>query len=119
MKNLVVVESPTKSKTIERYLGADFTVLATVGHFRDVEDNGVDTENEFALTFKIHDDKRKILREIIAALKGCETLVLATDPDREGEAIAWHLHEYLHEKKSTFRQDCAARDISRNYTDSR
>ena len=100
MKNLVVVESPTKSKTIERYLGADFTVLATVGHFRDVEDNGVDTDNEFALTFKIHDEKRKILREIIAALKGCETLVLATDPDREGEAIAWHLHEYLHEKKA-------------------
>ena len=106
MKNLVVVESPTKSKTIERYLGADFTVLATVGHFRDLDETtgkkygGVDPDNDFSLSYAVYPASKKILSEIIRTLKGCERLILATDPDREGEAIAWHLHEYLTEKKA-------------------
>ncbi|HHZ67861.1 MAG TPA: DNA topoisomerase I, partial [Alphaproteobacteria bacterium] len=104
MKNLVVVESPTKSKTIERYLGPDFTVLATVGHFRDLDETagkkygGVDPDNDFSLSYAVYPSSKKILSEIVRTLKGCERLILATDPDREGEAIAWHLHEYLTEK---------------------
>jgi len=106
MKSLVVVESPTKSKTIERYLGADFTVLATVGHFRDLDETtgkkygGVDPDNDFSLSYAVYPASKKILSEIVRTLKGCERLILATDPDREGEAIAWHLHEYLTEKKA-------------------
>ena len=106
MKNLVVVESPTKSKTIERYLGPDFTVLATVGHFRDLDETagkkygGVDPDNDFSLSYAVYPSSKKILSEIVRTLKGCERLILATDPDREGEAIAWHLHEYLTEKKA-------------------
>ena len=106
MKSLVVVESPTKSKTIERYLGPDFTVLATVGHFRDLDETagkkygGVDPDNDFSLSYAVYPSSKKILSEIVRTLKGCERLILATDPDREGEAIAWHLHEYLTEKKA-------------------
>ena len=106
MKNLVIVESPTKSKTIEKYLGTDFTVLATVGHFRDLDETagkkygGVDPENNFSMSYAVYPASKKILSEIVKTLKGCEKLILATDPDREGEAIAWHLHEYLTEKKA-------------------
>ena len=106
MKNLVIVESPTKSKTIEKYLGADFSVLATVGHFRDLDETagkkygGVDPENNFSMSYAVYPASKKILSEIVKTLKGCEKLILATDPDREGEAIAWHLHEYLTEKKA-------------------
>jgi DNA topoisomerase-1 len=100
MKNLVIVESPTKSKTIEKYLGPDFTVLATVGHFRDLAKDGIDTDNDFALTYEVQQGKEKVLREIVKASKKCEKLLLATDPDREGEAIAWHVYEYLLEKKA-------------------
>ena len=99
MKNLVIVESPTKSKTIEKYLGSDFRVLATVGHFRDLsEKNGIDVDNDFALNYAVDQDKVKILKEITGAVADCDSLLLATDPDREGEAIAWHLHEYLLQK---------------------
>ena len=106
MKNLVIVESPTKSKTIEKYLGSDFSVLATVGHFRDLDETagkkygGVDPENNFSMSYAVYPASKKILSEIVKTLKGCEKLILATDPDREGEAIAWHLHEYLTEKKA-------------------
>ena len=101
MKNLVIVESPTKSKTIERYLGPGFTVLATVGHFRDLaQKNGINTDNNFSLTYEVQQGKEKILREIVQASKTCEKLLLATDPDREGEAIAWHVYEYLRDKKA-------------------
>ena len=100
MENLVIVESPTKSKTIERYLGPGYAVLATVGHFRDLaQKNGINTDNDFALTYEVQHGKEKVLREIVQASKKCERLLLATDPDREGEAIAWHVCEYLREKK--------------------
>ena len=87
-------------------MGPDFTVLATVGHFRDLDETagkkygGVDPDNDFSLSYAVYPSSKKILSEIVRTLKGCERLILATDPDREGEAIAWHLHEYLTEKKA-------------------
>ena len=117
MKNLVIVESPTKSKTIEKYLGPEFTVLATVGHFRDLaHKDGIDTANDFALTYAIQNGKEKVLREIVSASKRCEKPLLATDPDREGEAIAWHLYEYLTEKKAIRRDQVVQRVVFHEIT---
>ena len=100
-KNLVIVESPAKAKTIKKYLGPEFEVLASYGHVRDlVEKTGaVDPDNGFAMHFEVTDDNEKHVAPIIKALKKAETLYLATDPDREGEAISWHLLELLRERK--------------------
>lgn len=98
---LVVVESPAKAKTINKYLGSDYKVLASYGHVRDLpsKDGSVDTENDFAMRWEFSPAGRKHLNDIITALKDCDTLILASDPDREGEAIAWHILEELKEKK--------------------
>jgi len=100
-KNLVIVESPAKAKTIKKYLGSDYEVLASYGHVRDLvpKDGAVDTEHGFAMKYQVIDRNEKHVRAISQALKSADTLILATDPDREGEAIAWHLVELLHEKK--------------------
>jgi len=97
-KNLVIVESPAKAKTIENYLGKDFTVKSSIGHIRDLPKKGgmaIDIENGFKPTYVISDDKKKVVSELKEAVKQSETIWLATDEDREGEAIAWHLTEAL------------------------
>ena len=99
---LVIVESPAKAKTINKYLGKDYQVLASFGHIRDLpsKDGSVDPDNDFAMTWELSTGGKKRLADIIKALKGADTLVLASDPDREGEAIAWHLLEELKQKKA-------------------
>ena len=94
---VVVVESPAKAKTINKYLGPGYTVLASYGHVRDLppKDGSVDPDHGFAMTWEVASDSRKHVRAIAEALKDDDTLILATDPDREGEAISWHLQEAL------------------------
>lgn len=98
---LVVVESPAKAKTINKYLGKDYKVLASYGHIRDLpsKDGSVDPEKDFSMVWELSSGGKKRLNDIITALKDCDTLVLASDPDREGEAIAWHILEELSAKK--------------------
>jgi DNA topoisomerase-1 len=100
-KNLVIVESPAKAKTIKKYLGKDFEVMASYGHVRDLvpKDGAVETDNRFRMNYQVIDRNEKHVRAIGNALKSAQALYLATDPDREGEAIAWHLTELLKEKK--------------------
>lgn len=99
--NIVVVESPAKAQTIERYLGKDYKVLSTYGHVRDLRENenSVDPDQDFRMDWQVDSDGAKRVRDIAGSLKGCERLLLATDPDREGEAISWHLVEALREKQ--------------------
>ncbi|MEJ2565050.1 MAG: type I DNA topoisomerase [Gammaproteobacteria bacterium] len=100
-KNLVIVESPAKAKTIKKYLGKDFTVLASYGHVRDLlpKEGAVDTEHGFAMKYQAIAKNEKHFDAIAKEMKKAEALYLATDPDREGEAISWHLCELLKEKK--------------------
>ena len=100
-KNLVIVESPAKAKTIEKYLGKDFQVLASYGHVRDLipKEGAVDPEHDFAMKYQVIERNQRHVQEISKALRKADNLYLATDPDREGEAIAWHLLELLKEKK--------------------
>ncbi|WP_339774328.1 type I DNA topoisomerase [uncultured Thalassospira sp.] len=99
--NLVIVESPAKAKTINKYLGDDFKVLASFGHIRDLpsKDGSVDTDNNFAMIWETDGRSEKQIREIAAAARDADTIYLATDPDREGEAISWHILEVLEQKK--------------------
>ena len=94
---VVVVESPAKAKTINKYLGSDYTVLASYGHVRDLpaKDGSVNPDDGFDMTWEVAADSKKHIRAIVEALKTDDTLILATDPDREGEAISWHLKEAL------------------------
>ena len=94
---VVVVESPAKAKTINKYLGSDYIVLASYGHIRDLpaKDGSVRPDEDFEMDWETDPKSEKHVREIAAALKGAEGLILATDPDREGEAISWHLVESL------------------------
>ncbi|MDG1476519.1 MAG: type I DNA topoisomerase [Vicingaceae bacterium] len=96
-KNLVIVESPAKAKTIEKFLGKDFTVKSSFGHIRDLpgKNISIDVENDFAPDYVIPDDKKKIVAELKKLAKGAEMVWLASDEDREGEAISWHLLEAL------------------------
>ncbi len=100
-KNVVIVESPAKAKTIEKYLGKDFTVLSSIGHIRSIAKKGkggkdaIDVQNGFETTYEVDPDKKKVITELKKAVKTAETVWLATDEDREGEAIAWHLCEVL------------------------
>jgi DNA topoisomerase-1 len=96
-KNLVIVESPAKAKTINKYLGSDFEVYASMGHIRDLPSKGlsVDIEDNFKPTYEITAGRSKLVSSLKASAKNCKTLYLATDLDREGEAIAWHLSEVL------------------------
>ena len=99
---VVVVESPAKAKTINKYLGSDYTVLASYGHVRDLppKDGSVDPEHDFDMKWEVGYDSRKHVKAIADALKDDQTLILATDPDREGEAISWHLEEALRKRKA-------------------
>ncbi|MGJ8586044.1 MAG: type I DNA topoisomerase [Marinosulfonomonas sp.] len=99
---VVVVESPAKAKTINKYLGDDYTVLASYGHVRDLppKNGSVDTDNDFDMIWEIGSDSKKHVKAIADALKDDNELILATDPDREGEAISWHLQEALTKRKS-------------------
>ena len=98
---LVVVESPAKAQTINKYLGTDYKVLASIGHIRDLpsKNGAVSPEENFKMHWDLSKDKEKVLKEIIKDLKKSNSLILATDPDREGEAISWHINEILKEKK--------------------
>jgi len=97
MTNVVIVESPAKAKTINKYLGRDYTVLASYGHVRDLpsKDGSVDPDADFAMIWQVDARARKHLKQIAHAVKGADRLYLATDPDREGEAISWHVKEVL------------------------
>ncbi len=99
--NLVIVESPAKAKTINKYLGDDYKVLASYGHIRDLpsKNGSVDPDHDFKMEWEIDSFSKKYLKEITDAAKDSSKIILATDPDREGEAIAWHVKEYLNEKK--------------------
>ena len=99
---VVVVESPAKAKTINKYLGRDYEVLASFGHIRDLpaKDGSVDPEADFAMIWEVEDRGAKRVSEIARAVKGAEKLILATDPDREGEAISWHVIEALTARKA-------------------
>ncbi|QHQ35867.1 type I DNA topoisomerase [Algicella marina] len=99
---VVVVESPAKAKTINKYLGKDYTVLASYGHVRDLppKDGSVDTDHEFEMKWEVASASQKHVRAIAEALKDDDTLILATDPDREGEAISWHLQEALTKRRA-------------------
>ena len=103
---LVIVESPAKAKTIEKYLGKDYKVLASYGHVRDLppKDGSVKPEEDFAMDWELYRDKQSRFKEIADAAKGATRLVLATDPDREGEAISWHVQELLAKRKALPKQ---------------
>ena len=96
-KNLLIVESPAKARTIEKILGADFTVRSCYGHIRDLEKDemGIDVNNNYLPRYKVPDDKLKVVSELKQLKKQSDEVWLATDEDREGEAISWHLCEVL------------------------
>ncbi len=96
-KNLVIVESPAKAKTIEGYLGKDFTVKSCFGHVRDLPktNKAIDIKNGFQPTYEIPKEKKDTIKELKRSAKKADVVWLATDDDREGEAISWHLHEAL------------------------
>src|SRR3954451_7911097 len=96
-KSLVVVESPAKAKTINKYLGKDYKVIASMGHVRDLPKSklGVNVEEGFEPSYEVIASRKKVLKELKDAAKGATTIFMATDPDREGEAIGWHLAEEL------------------------
>jgi DNA topoisomerase-1 len=100
--NVVIVESAAKAKTINKYLGSNYKVIASFGHVRDLpsKDGSVAPDQDFEMTWEIDSGSQKIIREIADAVKGADKLILATDPDREGEAISWHLLEILEQKKA-------------------
>ena len=98
---LVIVESPAKAKTINKYLGDDYKVLASFGHIRDLpsKDGSVNPDEDFAMTWELSPGGKKRVQDIVKAVKDCDTIILASDPDREGEAIAWHVLEELNARK--------------------
>ena len=100
--NVLIVESPSKAKSINKYLGSGFKVLASVGHVRDLsaKNDAIDTENDFQMQWETSDRGKKVIKEITDAAKKSENLYLATDPDREGEAIAWHVEKLLRDNTS-------------------
>jgi len=118
-KNLVVVESPAKAKTLKKYLGKDFDILASYGHVRDLvpKEGAVDPSNGFAMRYQIIDKNAKHVAAIKKSLQGSSNIYLATDPDREGEAISWHLYELLRESKTLVKQNVyrvAFHEITKN-----
>ncbi|MEP0368073.1 MAG: type I DNA topoisomerase [Cyclobacteriaceae bacterium] len=114
-KNLVIVESPAKAKTIEGYLGKDYTVKSSYGHVRDLPkgDKAIDIENGFKPTYEVSSDKKDVIRELKKLTKAAETIYLASDDDREGEAISWHLKEALNLNDSNTRR-IVFREITKN-----
>src|ERR1043165_3084929 len=103
---IVVVESPAKAKTINKYLGPGYEVLASFGHVRDLppKDGSVDPDDDFRMIWEVDDRSQKRLNDIVRAVKGADKLILATDPDREGEAISWHVLEVLKENNAITKQ---------------
>src|SRR5690348_4761331 len=100
--NLVIVESPAKAKTIKKYLGKNFEVLASYGHVRDLipKEGAVDPEHNFAMKYDVIEKNAKHVSAIASALRQADALYLATDPDREGEAISWHVLELMRSKRA-------------------
>ncbi|MHB1655393.1 MAG: type I DNA topoisomerase [Burkholderiales bacterium] len=109
MSALVIVESPSKAKTLKKYLGAEYEILASYGHVRDLvpKTGAIDTENGFAMKYQLIERNEQHLAAIVKAAKKADRILLATDPDREGEAIAWHLSEILLENKLTAKKPVA------------
>ena len=108
-KNLVIVESPSKSKTIEKYLGKDYKVVSSLGHIRDLTTSGkfgfgVDLEDNFKPNYEIIKGKKKLVTELKKDVKSSGFVYLATDPDREGEAISWHLFDTLGLSKDKYKR---------------
>src|SRR3989338_314556 len=99
--HLVIVESPAKAKTIKKYLGASFSIMASYGHVRDLlpKEGAVDPAHQFKMRYELIEKNEKHMAAIISAMKKADTLYLATDPDREGEAISWHVYSVLKDKK--------------------
>ena len=96
MSKLVIVESPAKAKTIEKYLGDEYQVLPTIGHIRELpKKNAIDPENNYSMSYIISPGKEDAVKKIKSSAKKCDEVILATDPDREGEAIAWHVADIL------------------------
>ena len=102
MKNLLIVESPAKAKTISKYLGAGYSVIASFGHIRDLpsKDGSVDTKKNFEMHYEVSSKASKQVKLIVDKAKSCQKIILAPDPDREGESIAWHILEVLKQKKA-------------------
>src|SRR5579862_2765779 len=102
MSHLVIVESPAKAKTIKKYLGADYNIIASYGHVRDLlpKEGAVDPTHQFAMRYELIEKNEKHVAAIVSAMKKADALYLATDPDREGEAISWHIFTILKEKKA-------------------
>ena len=100
--NVVIVESAAKAKTINKYLGSSYRVIASFGHVRDLpsSDGSVEPDNDFQMHWEVDGGSRKVMSEITEAVKKADKLILATDPDREGEAISWHILEILAQKKA-------------------
>src|ERR1700704_4872185 len=100
-KSLIIVESPSKAKTINKYLGKNFVVKASIGHVKDLPKRNlsVDVDNGFKPTYEVIEGKKKLVQELRDAAKKADIVYLAADPDREGEAICWHLEEELTPKK--------------------
>jgi DNA topoisomerase I len=99
---VVVVESPAKAKTINKYLGSDYKVVASYGHVRDLpaKDGSVLPESDFAMSWEVDGKSEKHVKTIVEAVRGADRLFLATDPDREGEAISWHVREVLRSRRA-------------------
>ncbi len=101
--NVVIVESAAKAKTINKYLGSSYKVIASFGHVRDLpsKDGSVKPDEDFAMAWDVPNTKsQKVLKEITDAVKGADKLILATDPDREGEAISWHILQVLEKRRA-------------------
>jgi DNA topoisomerase-1 len=100
--NVVIVESAAKAKTINKYLGSGYKVIASYGHVRDLpaKDGSVEPDHDFNMHWEVDSKSQKIMREIADAVKNADKLILATDPDREGEAISWHILEILTNKNA-------------------
>ena len=115
--NIVVVELPAKAKTINKYLGSGYEVLASFGHVRDLpaKDGSVDPDADFRMIWEVDAKAQKRLNDIARAVKGADKLILATDPDREGEAISWHVLEVLKEKNALKKQAGRARRVQRHH----
>lgn len=114
----VIVESPAKAKTINKYLGKDYKVLASFGHIRDLpsKDGSVDPENDFAMTWAVDSDSKKRIKDIADSTKASDELILATDPDREGEAISWHVLEVLNAKRGVMKDVAVKRVVFNEIT---
>ena len=104
--NLIIVESPTKARTLTRFLGNKYEIMATMGHIRDLPANklGVDVRNDFKPTYVVNDDREETVKSLQEASKKVKEIILATDPDREGEAIAFHTKELIKNKNTIFKR---------------